>query len=201
MYSSYKSAAECYNAPTKHGIQHSPYKGPMKVTVKENYNSNRCMQNNTPIQVPTSSKQPPVQEYKPNTRNKTPTVKWETKNYSNLSDPKVWGPAFWFTLHTGAAKYPKIASPIIADKMKSYIIGIPTMLPCVVCQTHATNHIEKNKCKLDEICSGREKLFKFFVEFHNIVNKRYNKPIISVEDAYKMYDSGINVNTMTIQNN
>ena len=27
---------------------------------------------------------------------------------------------------------------------------------------------------------GREKLFAFFVDFHNIVNKRYNKPIVSV---------------------
>ena len=159
------------------------------------------MQNNTPIQVQVPQTRSPDQEYKSNTSNKTPTVKWETKNYSNLSDPKVWGPAFWFMLHTGAVKYPKLASPIIADKMKSYIIGIPTMLPCVVCQTHATNHIEKNMCNLDDICSGRENLFKFFVDFHNIVNKRYNKPIVSVEDAYKMYDGGINVNTMSIQNN
>jgi hypothetical protein len=201
MYSLYKSSAECYNSPIKQVIKYSAYKGPVQAPIKENYNSNRCMQNHIPIKVYVPPDKTPVQEYKPKPSDKTPTIKWETKQYSNLSDPKVWGPAFWFILHTGAAKYPLSASPIISGKMKSYIIGIPTMLPCIICQTHATNHIEKNMCNLDDICSGRDKLFKFFVIFHNIVNKRYNKPVVSVEDAYKIYNEGINVNIMTIKNN
>ena len=73
------------------------------------------------------------------------------------------------------------------------------MLPCAVCQVHATNHIEKNKEHLDDICSGRDKLFKFFVDFHNIVNKRYNKRIVSVEEAKRMYNGGIEVSTMTLK--
>ena len=72
------------------------------------------------------------------------------------------------------------------------------MLPCEVCQGHANNHIQKHKANLDTITNGRENLFKFFVDFHNIVNKRYNKPIISVKDAYKLYNNGANVNTMVI---
>lgn len=195
MYSSYKSAVEYYNTPsTERTITYSQYKGPTQHPVKESYV-------HTISNVPSVSGIPITREYTPTETEKKPTLKWETKQYSNLSDPKVWGPAFWFTLHTGAAKYPISASPIVADRMKSYIMGIPVMLPCTICQTHASNHIEKNKCNLDDICSGRDKLFKFFVDFHNIVNKRYNKSMVSVEEAYKMYNGGIDVSTMTIQNN
>jgi len=107
----------------------------------------------------------------------------------NTSDPKIWGPPFWFTLHNGAVKYPIKASPIFADRMKGFILGLPVMIPCDKCQDHATAHIEANWSRLDDVVSGRDKLFKFFVDFHNKVNKRYNKPEISYESAYKLYKS------------
>ena len=34
-----------------------------------------------------------------------------------------------------------------------------------------------------------EHLFKFFVDMHNMVNKRYGKPEMSLEDAYRLYNS------------
>ena len=61
------------------------------------------------------------------------------------------------------------------------------MIPCDKCQDHATAHIEANWNRLDDVVSGRDNLFKFFVDFHNRVNKRYNKPEMSYETAYKLY--------------
>ena len=120
-------------------------------------------------------------------------MKWTTLEYANSADPNVWGPAFWFSLHNGAARYPIKASPICAERMKGFIIGIPVMIPCEKCQDHATAHIEQNYNKLDEIVSGREKLFNFFVSFHNYVNKRYGKAEMTNEDAYALYTGGVNV--------
>ena len=120
-------------------------------------------------------------------------MKWTTVEYANPSDPSVWGPAFWFTLHNGAARYPIKASLICAERMKGFILGMPVMIPCEKCQDHATSYIEANYCRLDEIVSGREQLFNFFVSFHNYVNERYNKPIMSNEDAYALYTSNVNV--------
>ena len=108
----------------------------------------------------------------------------------NTGDPNVWGPPMWFTLHNGASKYPIKASPIFADRMKNFILGLPVMIPCDKCQDHATAHIEANWSRLDDVVSGRDKLFKFFVDFHNRVNKRYNKPEMTYETAYKLYKSG-----------
>jgi hypothetical protein len=126
----------------------------------------------------------PIQEQQLN-------MKWSTFKYASSSNPEVWGPAFWFTLHNGAVNYPLQASPITSERMKNYILGMPVMIPCETCKEHATSHIEANYNKLDDICSGRMKLFNFFVDFHNLVNKRYGKPIMSYEDAYKLYTGGV----------
>jgi len=112
---------------------------------------------------------------------------------TNPGDPQVWGPAFWFTLHNGAMKYPEKASPICAERMKGFIIGIPVMIPCEKCADHASAHIESNWNNMDRIVSGKMQLFNFFVDFHNYVNKRYGKPEMNYEDAYKMYSSGVNI--------
>ena len=132
------------------------------------------------------------EEPKPPTESKL-DMKWETVQYVNSADPEVWGPAFWFSLHNGAARYPVKASPICSERMKGFILGMPVMIPCSVCQDHATAHIEANWSRFDEIVSGRTKLFNFFVDFHNKVNKRYGKPIMSYEDAWKLYTGRTNV--------
>lgn len=113
----------------------------------------------------------------------------DSKNIKKIgtSDPKIWGPQLWFILHNGASKYPISASPIYIQKMKDFIIGLPVMLPCEKCKIHAIDYIEDYKDKLDDICSGRDKLFKFFVDFHNSINKRYNKPEMDYEYVNKMY--------------
>lgn len=106
---------------------------------------------------------------------------------SNRS-PEVWGPPFWFTLHNGALNYPSLANPLCIERMKNFIIGIPVMIPCETCKEHATAYIESNKDYLDYICASRDKLFKFFVDFHNYVNIRLKKPEMSYDDAYRLYD-------------
>lgn len=121
---------------------------------------------------------------------------WEKETYANTTEPKVFGRAFWFTLHNGAAHYPENASPIVREHMKGFILGIPIMLPCQDCSEHARAYIELNYSNLGDICSGRNKLFKFFVDFHNYVNARYNKPIMSVEDAWKLYKGRVNVSVL-----
>lgn len=113
--------------------------------------------------------------------------------YSTTTDPKVWGPPFWFTLHVSAAHYPEEPSSLVKEKIKNRILAIPFELPCVDCRTHANNYIQSRAHELDSIVSSRQNLFKFYVDFHNKVNERHNKPIMSVNDAYKLYSNGVKV--------
>lgn len=122
-------------------------------------------------------------------------LKWR-KGIVNTGDPKIWGPAFWFSLHVSAAHYPLEASPIVAERMKGRILAIPYEIPCATCRPHAVAFIEKNRDNLNKIVSGRHALGKFYVEFHNQVNKRYGKPEWTYDQAYKVYSGNAEVSYM-----
>jgi len=105
----------------------------------------------------------------------------------STSDPKIWGPAFWFSLHVSAAHYPEEPSQIVRERMKQRIMAIPYEVPCAICRPHASAFIESYRDKLDQVVSNKHELGKFYVDFHNKVNKRYNKPEWTYEQAYKVY--------------
>lgn len=119
-------------------------------------------------------------------------VEWSTVR-GPTSDPKIWGPAFWFTLHTAAAHYPIEASPIVRERMKARILAIPYEVPCSVCRPHAIDFVESKRGELDRIVSGRHELGKFYVDFHNKVNKRYGKPEWTYEQAYAKYSGNAEI--------
>lgn len=120
-------------------------------------------------------------------------MKLENTTTTTTSDPTVWGPSFWFMLHNGASKYPIEASNHRKERMKGFILGIPTMVPCEGCISHAIPYLEATKPQLDDIVKGRDSLFKFFVDFHNDVNKRLHKKQYSYDEAYQMYKKGVTV--------
>lgn len=138
-----------------------------------------------------------IQVEKPQLNDTKLDIKWETLNYANSADPEVWGPSFWFILHNGSVRYPEKASPLWKERMRNFITSIPVMIPCEKCADHATAYIEANWHNLDNIVSGRKNLFNFFVDMHNMVNKRYGKPIMSYEEAYRLYTSNTSVKKMS----
>ena len=117
------------------------------------------------------------------------------ENIITTQSPDVFGPAMWFTLHTGAAHLPNTLSPISIARTKAFINGIPEMVPCIECSEHARAFIEDNKLAIDNMKRGDD-VFKFYVDFHNYVNKRLKKPTITYEKAYDMYKGGKNVMVM-----
>lgn len=145
------------------------------------------------IKLPVIRQRPPETYIEPQPVQSTLQLDLVEENYANSGSPEVWGPFFWFSLHNGALRYPVNASPTWRERMKNFIIGIPVMIPCEKCYTHATSYIEKHYEELDSVVSGRDVLFKFYCDFHNYVNKRLHKPIMSQEDALKMYSSPVKV--------
>jgi hypothetical protein len=81
--------------------------------------------------------------------------------------------------------------------MKNIILGIPVLLPCENCKEHSTAYIESRLNELDDIVSTRDKLFNFFVDFHNYVNKRYGKKIFTYEEARKLYTSDVKLTKLS----
>ena len=140
-----------------------------------------------------------TEKFTPDLPKKELQIKWNTKEYVNISDPKVWGPPFWFSLHSSAANYPLNASNIVKERMIGRILALPIEIPCASCRPHAGAFIEANKHKLRDICSERDSLFDFYVDFHNKVNQRYNKSIMSYKDARDLWMNGIKISTMSYE--
>lgn len=120
------------------------------------------------------------------------TLEYSANQQTQTNSPGVFGPAMWFSFHTGAAHLPDVLSPISAGRIKNFINGIPEIVPCVECSEHARAFIENNRTRIDNIKRGDD-VFKFYVDFHNYVNQRLGKPLVSYEKAYEMYKGGKNV--------
>jgi len=105
----------------------------------------------------------------------------------NIKDDSVWGPAFWFTIHNSSVHYPIKANYQYRENMKRFILSIPYLIPCEKCKLHASSYIKIHMHRLDTIVTGRIKLFKFFVDFHNDVNVRNGKRVYEYSEAYDLY--------------
>lgn len=108
-----------------------------------------------------------------------------------VGSPAFWGPGLWKAIHAGSLNYPEQANRLTVEKMKGFIYGLPAIMACKACSTHALAFIQEHDSDLDTICASRQNLFRFFVDFHNYVNKRQNKPVLSYDDVLKMYNASL----------
>lgn len=118
-------------------------------------------------------------------------IKKTRSDVKNTVNPQVWGPSLWLFLHITSVNY--VYSKESSKMMKNFIIALPYTLPCNDCSEHARKYIKDSLNILDNVCSSRNNLFKFFVDFHNYVNQRHNKPIFSYQEAWNMYSEGVNI--------
>jgi hypothetical protein len=128
------------------------------------------------------------QNFQDNILNNNPLKKFK-ENFKNLNtaNPEIWGPPFWFSLHISALHYPENPSKIVKERIKNRILAIPYELPCSSCRPHASSFVENHRHRLDHIVENNENLFKFYVDFHNSVSQRKNKPLWNYEQAKKYY--------------
>jgi len=112
-------------------------------------------------------------------------VKVTTTTQGSSYDPDAFGPAFWFTIHNATTTYPNRPTIFVQDGMKKLIANMPLLIPCVACKEHFFTFLKT--ANLDNATASKENLFKFFVDVHNYVNRRFRKPEMSLSDAKKMY--------------
>lgn len=118
--------------------------------------------------------------------NQQPVEQPRTETISS-SDPRVWGQQYWSVLHYMSAHYPENPTPQEKNEMKQFLLCFPVILPCKKCQYHYKCFVKDHYEMLDDICQSRENLFKFFVDLHNQVNQRNQKPILSLHEAKQMW--------------
>lgn len=105
--------------------------------------------------------------------------------------PSVWGKHYWFVFHIVGLKYPE--EPSIEDKIAytHFYKELWRFIPCNTCSSNYLAHFEQ--LPIDDHLNNNTTLFKWTVDFHNIVNTSLNKPIMSVNDAMAQYSSPLEV--------
>ena len=104
--------------------------------------------------------------------------------------PSIWGPKFWFVLHTSSFRYPKNPSPEEKKYMKQFLYAMANqIIPCPDCRAHILEYIDDPKNGLDHALQDGQEYVKFIWAFHNDVNRRLQKPEMSFSDFKKLYIS------------
>lgn len=110
------------------------------------------------------------------------------KGNLNKVNIKFWN-EYWNSLHWFSCNYPDNPTPEQQKQVLEFvkILKSEDGLPCPICRHHFTNWVRTHK--IEEYVTSGEKLFNFFWELHNDVNKRNHKRIVSLEEARRLYSA------------
>ena len=100
-------------------------------------------------------------------------------------NPKVWGPHYWFVLHTIALTYPLKPNETVKKKYYDLISNIPIFIPD---HSFGDNFAELlDKYPLKPYLDSQAALCKWMHFIHNKVNEQLNKPRFSFHDYIVKY--------------
>jgi hypothetical protein len=95
----------------------------------------------------------------------------------------LWGPKYWELFHTITALYPTKPSNLDKKMALLFLKSIGSIIPCPKCANHYKQNLKKFPIKNN--LNSRENFMKWFINFHNIVNKMLGKKIIPLKIAFE----------------
>ena len=100
-------------------------------------------------------------------------------------DPDVWGPHYWFFLHTISMTYPKYPNAATKKKYYEFIQNLPLFIPVEKISTEFYNIIEEYP--ITPYLDNKESLIRWMHFIHNKINTKLEKPTISLGKFYENY--------------
>lgn len=102
-----------------------------------------------------------------------------------LFNPTIWGPKFWFFLHTVAMCYPNHPNAVTKKKYYEFIQNIPMFIPV----EKIANDFSKllDEYPISPYLDDRESFIRWVWFIHNKINEKLEKPKISLNDFYVKY--------------
>jgi hypothetical protein len=102
-------------------------------------------------------------------------------------DPKIWGPKYWFFLHTISLSYPNFPNTITKKRYYELIQNMPQFIPVEEIATNFSKLL--NEFPVQPYLDNRESFIKWVWFIHNKINEKLEKPIITLNEFYvKYYD-------------
>tara|TARA_Y100000389_G_scaffold36102_1_gene30695 strand:+ start:27877 stop:28323 length:447 start_codon:yes stop_codon:yes gene_type:complete len=100
-------------------------------------------------------------------------------------DPNVWGPKYWFVLHTIAITYPHTVNDVTKKKYYEFIQNLPLFLPNE--EIGNTFSLLLDKYPVTPYLDSRTSFSKWMHFIHNKINSKLNKHEISMEKSMQHY--------------
>ena len=108
-----------------------------------------------------------------------------------ILNPEVWGPHYWFVLHSIALTYPKKPNTIIRKKYYSFIQDLPLFLPDSKISNQFSHLIKIYS--VAPYLDSRDTFMKWVNFIHNKINIAIGKPTMLYQDAIKNYYKNYNL--------
>lgn len=100
-------------------------------------------------------------------------------------DPEVWGPPYWFFLHTIALNYPKHPNASTKKKYYDLIQNFDLFIPV---ESHAKNFMKLlSLYPVSPYLDNRHSFVRWMHFIHNKINEQLEKPKISLAKFYTCY--------------
>ena len=100
-------------------------------------------------------------------------------------DPKIWGPHYWFVLHTIALSYPIKPNETIRKKFYDFYQNLPLFLPIEEIGNNFSKFLDKYP--VTPYLESRQSLVRWTHFIHNKINKALNLPTLTMEQAMSSY--------------
>ena len=100
-------------------------------------------------------------------------------------DPKIWGPHYWFFIHTVAMTYPIRPNAITKKKYYDFIQNLPLFIPVENMSGEFSKLLDKYP--VTPYLDNRESLIRWTHFIHNKINQKLEKPQISLNEFYVKY--------------
>ena len=100
-------------------------------------------------------------------------------------NPEIWGPHYWFFLHTITMFYPRHPNAVTKKKYYEFIANLPLFIPVESISKYINDLLDKYP--VTPYLDSREEFVKWMHFIHNKVNEHLEKPKISLSDFYVQY--------------
>jgi len=102
-----------------------------------------------------------------------------------ILSPDVWGPHYWFTLHTIALSYPTSPNSVTKKKYYDFIQNFPLFIPV----EEIGNTFSKilDKYPVTHYLDSRETFMRCMHFIHNKLNVALELPSLTMEEAMSEY--------------
>jgi hypothetical protein len=100
-------------------------------------------------------------------------------------DPKIWGPYYWFVLHTIALTYPAYPNDVIKKKYYDFIQNLPIFIPVQEIGNIFITLLDKYP--VTPYLDSQQSFVKWMNFIHNKINLSLELPEMSLDDAMFAY--------------